>query len=62
VGVELALMGDVKHLLFFHHEPLNDDERLDQIVREARRIEEIMRRERPDLEISGAYDGLVLNI
>ncbi len=62
VGVELALMGDVKHLLFFHHEPLNDDERLDQIVREARRIEEIMRREKAVLTISGAYDGLDLKI
>lgn len=62
VGVELALMGDVKHLLFFHHEPLNDDERLDQIVREARRIEEIMRREKAPLMISGAYDGLDLTI
>ena len=62
VGVELALMGDVQHLVFFHHEPLNDDERLDQIVREARRIEEIMRREKNALEISGAYDGLVLTI
>ena len=62
VGVELALMGDVKHLVFFHHEPLNNDERLDQIVREAVRIEEIMRREKNALEISGAYDGLVLTL
>ncbi|MEL6998222.1 MAG: MBL fold metallo-hydrolase [Pseudomonadota bacterium] len=62
VGVELALMGDVRHLVFFHHEPLNNDERLDQIVREARRIEEIMRRERAPLEVSGAYDGLVLTL
>lgn len=60
VGVELALMGDVKHLLFFHHEPLNDDERLDQIVQEARRIEEIMRRNKPPLRITGAWDGLDL--
>ena len=60
VGVELALLGEVKHLLFFHHEPLNDDERLDQIVREAVRIEEIMRTEGAGLRISGAYDGLNL--
>ncbi len=62
VGVELALMGAVKHLLFFHHEPLNDDARLDQIVREARRIEEIMRRNQPPLKVSGAYDGLELTL
>ena len=62
VGVELALLGDVKHLLFFHHEPLNDDYRLDQIVREARRIEEIMRRGNAVLRISGAHDGLDLTL
>ncbi len=62
VGVELALMGDVKHLLFFHHEPLNDDERLDQIVQEARRIEQIMRRNKAPLRIDGAYDGLDLKL
>ena len=62
VGVELALLGQVKQLIFFHHEPLNDDERLDQIVREAQRIEEIMRKGRPGLRIVGAYDGLDLVI
>lgn len=62
VGVELALMGDVKHLLFFHHEPLNDDRRLDQIVTEARRIEEIMRRNKAPLRITGAFDGLDLKL
>lgn len=62
VGVELALMGGVRHLLFFHHEPLNDDDRLDQIVQEARRIEEIMRRNKPPLRITGAWDGLDLEL
>ena len=60
VGVELGLLGNVKHLLFFHHEPLNGDERLDQIVTEARRIEEIMRSGNRKMEITGAYDGLEL--
>lgn len=62
VGVELALLGEVKHLLFFHHEPLNDDKRLDQIVREARRIEEIMRSDNAVLRITGAHDGLDLKL
>ena len=62
VGVELALMAGVRHLVFFHHEPLNDDERIDQIVQEARRIEEIMRRNKAPLRISGAYDGLDLTL
>ena len=62
VGVELALMGGVRRLLFFHHEPLNDDERLDQIAQEARRIEEIMRRNKAQVRICGAWDGLDLEI
>lgn len=62
VGVELALMGDVRQLIFFHHEPLNDDWRLDQIVLEARRIEEIMRRGNSRLKITGAFDGLDLTV
>ena len=62
VGVELALMGQVRHLMLFHHEPLNDDVRLDQIVLEARRIEEIMRDDDAKLRISGAYDGLDLKV
>ena len=58
VGVELGLLGKVQHLTFFHHEPLNGNERLDQIVHEAQRIEEIMRTGNRKLEISGAYDGM----
>lgn len=62
IGVELALMGDVKRIFFFHHEPLNDDERLDQIVEEARQIEEIMRRTKDPLDVIGAFDGLEIRI
>lgn len=62
VGVELGQLGRVGHLLFFHHEPLNDDARLDQIVSEAKRIDQIMRGERPALKISGAYDGLEMKV
>ncbi|MEM0922324.1 MAG: MBL fold metallo-hydrolase [Pseudomonadota bacterium] len=62
VGVELALLGGVDHLTFFHHEPLNSDEKLDQIVAEARQIERMMRENRPQVEISGAYDGLEITV
>lgn len=62
VGVELALLGGVQHLTFFHHEPLNGNERLDQIVQEAQRIEEIMRSDNRKLTITGAYDGMELTL
>ncbi|MEM6905644.1 MAG: MBL fold metallo-hydrolase, partial [Pseudomonadota bacterium] len=53
VGVELALLAAVKHLVFFHHEPLNSDEKLDAIVSEARQIERMMRENRAPVRISG---------
>ncbi|MEM7506917.1 MAG: MBL fold metallo-hydrolase [Pseudomonadota bacterium] len=62
VGVELALLGEVDHLTFFHHEPLNSDEKLDEIVAEARQIERMMRENRKPVHVSGAYDGLELTI
>ena len=62
VGVELGQLGNVQHLMFFHHEPLNDDARLDQSVSEAKRIDQIMRGDRRALNISGAYAGLELKI
>ena len=62
VGVELALLGEVDHLTFFHHEPLNSDEKLDEIVAEARQIERVMRENRKQVHITGAYDGLEITV
>ena len=57
VGVELCQLARVKHLCLFHHEPMFDDARLQTILRESRRLEEITRSDHR-LEISAAYDGL----
>ena len=62
VGVELALLGEVDHLTFFHHEPLNSDEKLDEIVAEARQIERMMRENRKAVHVSAAYDGLEITV
>ncbi|MEM8790424.1 MAG: MBL fold metallo-hydrolase [Pseudomonadota bacterium] len=62
VGVELALRGGVGKLVFIHHEPLNSDEKLDEIVAEARQIERMMRENRPQVHVSAAYDGLELEL
>jgi phosphoribosyl 1,2-cyclic phosphodiesterase len=61
VGVELCQMAGVRHLCLFHHEPAHDDERLTAIWREAERLEELTRGERP-LRITAAYDGLELRV
>jgi phosphoribosyl 1,2-cyclic phosphodiesterase len=61
IGVELCQMARAKHLMLFHHEPANDDATLDGVLRDARRLEELTRAERP-LRISAAYDGLEIEL
>jgi phosphoribosyl 1,2-cyclic phosphodiesterase len=57
VGVELAQLARVKHLVLYHHEPIFDDTMIDTVLAETRRYEEISRAG-PALRISSAYDGL----
>lgn len=61
VGVELCQLANAKHLVLFHHEPANDDERIAQIWQETLRYEEISR-SGESLRISMAYDGLEIEL
>ena len=61
VGVELCQMAGVRHLCLFHHEPVFDDEAIEAVLAETRRLEEITRGEAP-LRISAAYDGLEVDL
>ena len=61
IGVELCQMAQAKHLCLFHHEPIFDDARIQKILEETIRLEEITRGERP-LRISSAHDGLVIEV
>jgi phosphoribosyl 1,2-cyclic phosphodiesterase len=61
VGVDLCLRAGVKHYCMFHHEPAYSDEIIHTVLRETRRYEEIVREDRP-LQVSTAYDGLVLDV
>jgi phosphoribosyl 1,2-cyclic phosphodiesterase len=57
VAVEICQMARAKHLVLFHHEPMNDDEKLARVLRESVRLEEITRGE-ARLRISVAWDGM----
>lgn len=57
VGVELCQAAGARRLCMFHHEPAFDDGRIEDVLRETRRFEEITRDEAA-LEIVSAYDGL----
>lgn len=59
IGVELAQLAGVKHLVMYHHEPVNDDQMLEKILAETRRYEEISRLDpKQKLIVTSAYDGL----
>ena len=61
IGVELCQMAEAKHLCLFHHEPIFDDARIQKILEETIRLEEITRSGAP-LRISSAHDGLVIEV
>jgi phosphoribosyl 1,2-cyclic phosphodiesterase len=61
VGVELCQMARAKHLVLFHHEPANDDETLEGLLKEAQRFEELTRGDH-SLKVSAAYDGMEIDL
>jgi phosphoribosyl 1,2-cyclic phosphodiesterase len=61
VGVELCQMAGAKHLCMTHHEPVFDDNAIEAMLAETRRLEEITRSGAP-LRISAAYDGLEIRL
>lgn len=61
IGVDLCHRAQVKHYCMFHHEPVCDDATLYAVLQETRRYEEIVR-EGKALQVSTAYDGLVLSL
>jgi len=62
VGVELCQLAGARHLALFHHEPANDDAAITELLRDARRLEELTRGEQPALAISAAHDGMEIEL
>ena len=61
IAVELAQLARVRRLVLFHHEPACDDARIEQVLGETIRYEEISRNGHK-VEIVSAYDGLELAV
>lgn len=61
VAVDLCHAAAAKRLVLFHHEPAYSDEDIQRMHNETIRYEELMREDRPPLEIICAYDGLELD-
>jgi phosphoribosyl 1,2-cyclic phosphodiesterase len=61
IGVDLCVRARAKHYCMFHHDPAHDDETLHNVLGETRRYAEIVG-EGHALEVSAAYDGLVIDV
>ena len=61
MGVELCQTAGAKKLCLFHHEPVYPDERIEAILAETIRFEEITRSGAP-LAVVTAYDGRVIDV
>ena len=61
VGVELAQLANVKHLCMFHHEPAFNDERIQSVLNETIRFEQLTRGKQL-LIVSAAFDGMEIDV
>jgi len=61
VGVELAQLANVRHLCMFHHEPAFNDERIQAVLNETLRFEQLTRGPRA-LAVSAAFDGMEIEV
>ena len=61
IAVELAQLARVRRLALFHHEPVYDDTRIERVLGETVRYEEISRVGHK-VEVISAYDGLELTV
>jgi phosphoribosyl 1,2-cyclic phosphodiesterase len=61
IGVDLCVRARVKHYCMFHHDPAHGDETIHSVLGETRRYAEIIGDD-PALQVSTAYDGLMLDI
>jgi phosphoribosyl 1,2-cyclic phosphodiesterase len=61
IGVELCQLARARTLCLFHHEPVFDDDKLQSLLEETRRFEQITR-EGHAVEVVSAYDGMEITL
>ena len=62
VAVDLCHAAGAKRLALFHHEPSYSDADIQRMFEDTLRYEEMVRADRPKLEVVCAYDGLELEV
>jgi phosphoribosyl 1,2-cyclic phosphodiesterase len=58
-SVALALQANVKKLLLFHHDPDNDDKKIDGFVKHARKL---VAKAKSKLKVDAASEGMVIQL
>ena len=58
-SVALALQAGVKQLCLFHHDPDHDDNRIDALVKHARRL---VAKQKGKLKVDAAREGMTINL
>lgn len=61
VAIDLCHQAEAKRLALFHHDPLHDDDDIQQLHEDSIRYEELTR-DGPALEVLCAYDGLDVTV
>ena len=61
VAIDLCRQAQAKRLALFHHDPLHDDDDIQQLHEDSIRYEELTR-DGPPLEVLCAYDGLDVTV
>jgi phosphoribosyl 1,2-cyclic phosphodiesterase len=62
VAIDLCHAAGARRLALFHHEPTYSDRDIQQMHAESIRYEELVRADRPPLEVICAYDGLEVRV
>ncbi|MEJ0088771.1 MAG: MBL fold metallo-hydrolase [Limisphaerales bacterium] len=58
-SVALALKAKVKRLILFHHDPDHDDERMDELVKHARKL---VAKQKAKLKVDAACEGMTIQL
>jgi phosphoribosyl 1,2-cyclic phosphodiesterase len=61
IAIDIANKFAVKKLVLFHHDPMYDDNKIDELFIKAKRYQDMLQ-EKKDLDIIPAHEGLELDI
>ena len=61
IGVEMAQKAGIRHLVLYHQDPNHSDRDLDRLLEDTRKLARLLVKT-DDLQVSIAYDGMVIDV